>query len=121
MQLAVNQGTEAVSTLSTQQGDVPLLRQGELYLDTFSSSEVGVLVTWPMGTGGDLTRYSFKGRPWGWGAPGHRDPHQDHQVPAPALFRKTPSKLQGGQGHSPQRDHNHPVALHYRDLQQARE
>ena len=61
MQLAGNQGMEAVSTFSTQQGDVPLLRQGELYLDTFSSSEVGVLVTWPMGTGVSLTRYSFKG------------------------------------------------------------
>ena len=64
MQLAVNQGTEAVSTLSTQQGDVPLLRQGELCLDMFSSSEVGILVTWPMGTGGGLTRYSFKGHFW---------------------------------------------------------
>ena len=61
MQLAGNQGTEAVSTVSTQQGDVPLLRHGELYPGMFSSSEVGVLVTSPMGTGVSLTRYSFKG------------------------------------------------------------
>ena len=40
MQLAGNQGTEAVSTVSTQQGDVPLLRHRELYLSMFSSSEV---------------------------------------------------------------------------------
>lgn len=44
MQLAGKQGMEAVSTFSTQKGDVALLRHGELYLDTFSS-EVGILVT----------------------------------------------------------------------------